>query len=716
LDLPNLMTGASRGEAFAVLRKTDRAIVGLWSFGQGGGSRYPENGNWIWDDFATTNAPNTGAPPIDLTQFHLYNVGGDSAHWFQNFNGAQNYVRNDNSVGFRDNPSLGDGQGCTFDGDIAEVVIYDHVLTEGERGSVSAYLVQKYQLPAPNPIRPTLAAYAVSDSKIDLNWSCEGLAGTQPVTTIERRTEEGDFAVVASVSDTGSFTDGGLVGGRTYFYRVRVQGYLGASPYSDTASCATLNAGDIPKGGLRLWLRSTAGVPLVGAVARWADQSELGNDAAQTDTGRQPRIVNSQIAGMPVVHFTQNQGTCLDLPDVMAGATKGEAFAVLRKAPSAVVTGLWSFGPSSGSRYPESTRQILDDFASDGWKNPAYAPSCITSFHVYNVGGDANSWFQNINGTQYCRTTSNTVGFRSNPTIGDGQGCGFDGDLAEVLVYDRVLSVDERAQLLSYFNTKYSLGSQSADATPPSAPTGLVATAVTGSSVLLSWNASTDDVGVTGYEVYLDSVLAGWSPTTSLALAGLQPGRIYLVTIKAKDAAGNLSLPAALSVVTAGSSADMTPPSAPEGLDATNVTASSLTLSWTPSSDNVGVVSYEVYAGAVLVGSTPTNSRAVPNLAPSTDYAFTVKARDAAGNVSLASQSLVVHTAPSGTGLVDSDGDGMPDEWEILYGLNPLVNDANGDLVGDGVSNLMKYKLGRDPRNAAVADDQAVQLVVQNPH
>ena len=58
----------------------------------------------------------------------------------------------------------------------------------------------------------------------------------------------------------------------------------------------------------------------------------------------------------------------------------------------------------------------------------------------------------------------------------------------------------------------------------------------------------------------------------------------------------------------------------------------------------------------------------------------------------------------------------MPDEWEILYGLNPLVNDANGDLVGDGVSNLMKYKLGRDPRNAAVADDQAVQLVVQNPH
>ena len=46
---------------------------------------------------------------------------------------------------------------------------------------------------------------------------------------------------------------------------------------------------------------------------------------------------------------------------------------------------------------------------------------------------------------------------------------------------------------------------------------------------------------------------------------------------------------------------------------------------------------------------------------------------------------------------LDDDGDGMPDSWETLYGLNPLVNDAAGDLDGDGVTNINEYKGGTDP-------------------
>lgn len=45
----------------------------------------------------------------------------------------------------------------------------------------------------------------------------------------------------------------------------------------------------------------------------------------------------------------------------------------------------------------------------------------------------------------------------------------------------------------------------------------------------------------------------------------------------------------------------------------------------------------------------------------------------------------------------DRDGDGMPDAWEILYGLNPNVNDASGDLDGDGYTNLEEYALGLNP-------------------
>jgi hypothetical protein len=48
----------------------------------------------------------------------------------------------------------------------------------------------------------------------------------------------------------------------------------------------------------------------------------------------------------------------------------------------------------------------------------------------------------------------------------------------------------------------------------------------------------------------------------------------------------------------------------------------------------------------------------------------------------------------------DSDGDGMPDDWEKQYGLNPLVNDADKDPDGDGLTNLMEYRMQTDPTTA----------------
>ena len=79
------------------------------------------------------------------------------------------------------------------------------------------------------------------------------------------------------------------------------------------------------------------------------------------------------------------------------------------------------------------------------------------------------------------------------------------------------------------------------DSQPPPAPTNLTATAVSTTQIDLSWTPSTDDVGVAGYTIYRDGIEIGTSPTVSYSDTGLTPSTTYSYTVKAFDAASNLS-------------------------------------------------------------------------------------------------------------------------------------------------------------------------------
>ncbi|MGG4107296.1 DNRLRE domain-containing protein [Paenibacillus lautus] len=313
----------------------------------------------------------------------------------------------------------------------------------------------------------------------------------------------------------------------------------------------------------------------------------------------------------------------------------------------------------------------------------------------------------------------------------------------------------------------------------------MAVTAKTSSSISLSWNASTDNVGVTGYEIYNGSAPAASVTGTNATISGLSANTAYTFTVKAKDAAGNIS--GASNAVTAttnndtsspnlalnktavassseasgfepakafdGSQAtrwasaegvdpqwiyvdlgavkninriqlnweeayaksykiqvsvdngaptnwtdvfstttgngaiddiaisnrnaryvrmygtargtpygyslyefevygtdsmggsDTETPTVPTNLAVTNTTSSSVTLSWGAATDNVGVTGYDVYEGATLAATVTDTTATVSELNANTTYTFTVKAKDAAGNVSAASNEISATTS-----------------------------------------------------------------------
>ncbi len=188
-------------------------------------------------------------------------------------------------------------------------------------------------------------------------------------------------------------------------------------------------------------------------------------------------------------------------------------------------------------------------------------------------------------------------------------------------------------------------GGNPIDTQAPSAPSNLTASSVTQTTLSLSWSSSTDNVGVTGYDVYRGVTRLTTITGTSYNVSGLTAGTAYTFSVKAKDAAGNESASSNIVNVTTQQALDTQAPSAPANLTASSVTQTALSLSWTASTDNVGVTGYDVYRGSTRLTTVTGTSYNVTGLTANTAYTFSVKAKDAAGNESVSSNTVNVTTA-----------------------------------------------------------------------
>ena len=281
----------------------------------------------------------------------------------------------------------------------------------------------------------------------------------------------------------------------------------------------------------------------------------------------------------------------------------------------------------------------------------------------------------------------------------------FDGRLDEALIYNSALTP---AQIQQHF-----LAGTSEDTEPPVVPSGVVVQP--GNPVEVSWTASADNVGTTGYRVYrgdtanfdvnADSLIGETADTEFDDSAPLTPGRHYY-RITAFDGVGNVSNPSAAVFVEV---ADTVAPTTPLGVTS-EVNNSDATVTWQASTDDVGVTGYRVYRGATagftpasanLVGEVTTTSITDAGLLAGTYY-YKVIALDAAGNTSAASIAAEVTVAGSTTSQLELS----PVEDAAVYQSAPNNNyGTNTQLWARGTSgqqSFLRFDLPANPAGKSI--------------
>lgn len=196
------------------------------------------------------------------------------------------------------------------------------------------------------------------------------------------------------------------------------------------------------------------------------------------------------------------------------------------------------------------------------------------------------------------------------------------------------------------------------DTTAPRAPRNVDVSDIDKTTATVIWDEAIDNVGVEGYNIYLGDSgdpLNGENLVTELtySLADLEAGTGYTVSVEAVDAAGNKSDQASADFTTV-RDGDITPPSAPTDLKVDGRTDESITVSWTASTDDTGVTGYKVLVSGQEKADVKETVWQITGLEAGTEYTVSVKAYDAEGNESEASEAVTVTTWSDNCSLVDS--------------------------------------------------------------
>lgn len=180
------------------------------------------------------------------------------------------------------------------------------------------------------------------------------------------------------------------------------------------------------------------------------------------------------------------------------------------------------------------------------------------------------------------------------------------------------------------------------DTTAPSVPTNLSAAAIYPNQINLTWTKSSDNVGVTGYKVYINNSQIGTSTINSYISTGLASSTSYIFNVSAFDANGNVS--ATSSSVTASTTiaTSTITLNTPTGLRADLKDHKKIKLTWDAPVNRASVKGYRILRNGIIIGTSRNRNFMDSSITAGTTYSYTVIAFDAVGNTSSASNSVLI--------------------------------------------------------------------------
>ncbi len=191
--------------------------------------------------------------------------------------------------------------------------------------------------------------------------------------------------------------------------------------------------------------------------------------------------------------------------------------------------------PPTGCNGTEVTLSItLDNYPEEtSWQVTNDAGSVVASGGTYGSSPDGSTITEAICLTDGCYT------FTISDSYGDGICCSYGNGSYTLNNGGTVLA--SGGSFTSSDATDFCIGGGGADTDPPSQPTNLSVSNEQDTQVTLTWNASSDNVGVTGYEIFVDGSSIGTTAGTSVNVTGLTACTSYNFGVRALDAAGNAS-------------------------------------------------------------------------------------------------------------------------------------------------------------------------------